>query len=342
MTEVRVLHVGNETADGAAGGIAAVIRTLVATAPYPARAVATYWPTTRWRPRRLLQAATAVLRAPAGTVVHAHLSEGGSWVREGAFVLLSRLSGKPVAVTLHGALLAEWIAHPLPRALVRAVLRLPHVAFALHDGDVALVRQLSSTPVLPIANPMGPASGEATDDGATVLFAGEQSHRKGVDVLAAAWTLVLARRPDARLLVAGPARGVEVGGPGVVNLGAIPPARVRELMRGASIVVLPSRAEALPMVLLEAMAEGKPFVASSVAGIPRLASTGAGLLVPPGDAGALADALVRLLGDPAAREAAGKAAHRWWAEHAAPAAVHAELIEGYRLALRRRARGRSR
>jgi glycosyltransferase involved in cell wall biosynthesis len=338
---ISVLHVGPDPADGAVGGMAAVIRTLVATAPYPASAVPTYWRSGP-RPLLLLRSAWAVLRGPA--VVHVHLSEGGSWVREGAFVLLARVSGRAVAVTLHGALLGSWVARSLPRTLVRAVLRLAHVVFALHDGDAELVRRLSPrTPVLVVANPVMEwiRAAERHESTPCLVFAGEQSHRKGLDVLAVAWPLVRARCPSARLVVAGPARGAAVGGPGVENLGVVPPARVRELLREASAVVLPSRAEALPMVLLEAMAEGTPFVASAVAGVPRLAATGGGLLVPAGDAVALADAAVRLLTRPGERAAAGKAAHRWWADHAAPPAVHAALCEGYRLA-RRRARRRSR
>jgi len=76
----------------------------------------------------------------------------------------------------------------------------------------------------------------------------------------------------------------------------------------ARALLLPSAAEGLPIVIMEAMALGRPVVSTPVAGIPELVRDDeSGLLVPAGDAGALADALARLAGDPAlaARLAAG-------------------------------------
>ena len=77
------------------------------------------------------------------------------------------------------------------------------------------------------------------------------------------------------------------------------------------VAVLPSRAEGLPMVVLESMALGVPTVATSVAGTPELVLDGeSGLLVPPGDAPALAAALARLLGDGELRHRLGVAGAR--------------------------------
>jgi glycosyltransferase involved in cell wall biosynthesis len=72
-----------------------------------------------------------------------------------------------------------------------------------------------------------------------------------------------------------------------------------ELMARAAVVALPSTTEGLPIVLLEAMARSRPVVATPVGGVPELVDDGeTGLLVPPGDAPALAAALSRLLGEP--------------------------------------------
>ncbi len=66
----------------------------------------------------------------------------------------------------------------------------------------------------------------------------------------------------------------------------------------ASVLVLPSRSEGLGRVVVEAFCRGRGVVASRVGGIPDIVVDGeSGILVPPGDAGALADALVQVLSD---------------------------------------------
>jgi glycosyltransferase involved in cell wall biosynthesis len=88
------------------------------------------------------------------------------------------------------------------------------------------------------------------------------------------------------------ARGLQ----GRVQLvGALPHHSLGDWFRAASIFVLPSYSEGVPCVLLEAAACGTPFVASRVGGIPEIAHLGVNLLVPPGDARALADALRHFL-----------------------------------------------
>jgi len=86
------------------------------------------------------------------------------------------------------------------------------------------------------------------------------------------------------------------------------------LMAAADIVVCPSLVEPFPRVGLEAMALGLPVVASAVGGIPEQVAHGeTGLLFPPGDREKLAEALIKLAGDPQLRKAlgdAGKQRHR--------------------------------
>ena len=74
---------------------------------------------------------------------------------------------------------------------------------------------------------------------------------------------------------------------------------VPALIEGCDVFCLPSRAEGLPLVLLEAMSRARPVVATAVGGTPELVEhEKTGLLVPPGDVGALREALERLLRDP--------------------------------------------
>lgn len=94
----------------------------------------------------------------------------------------------------------------------------------------------------------------------------------------------------------------------VTFAGAVGQDRIRAHYERADVFCLPSLGEGVPVVLMEAMAMGLPVVASGIMGIPELAEHGvSGLLVPPGRADRLADALERLAGDAALRARLGAA-----------------------------------
>ena len=75
-------------------------------------------------------------------------------------------------------------------------------------------------------------------------------------------------------------------------------------IRGADLFVLPSLSEGLGTSVLDAMALDIPVIASDTGGLTELVGDGAGLLVPPGDAAALADAVARMLDDGELRQRA--------------------------------------
>jgi glycosyltransferase involved in cell wall biosynthesis len=80
------------------------------------------------------------------------------------------------------------------------------------------------------------------------------------------------------------------------------------LLAGCDVLCLPSSVEGLPLVVLEAMAQGRPVVATAVGGTPELVIDGeTGVLVPPGDPGALAAALGKVLADPELARRLGEA-----------------------------------
>lgn len=150
----------------------------------------------------------------------------------------------------------------------------------------------------------------------TVLFLGRLDAQKGLDVALDAWARVIARRPAAHLVLAGdgPARTAlekkarELGlAERVRFLGTRPdPER---LLQAGRIFVLPSRSEGMSNALLEAMATGLGCVATRIGGNSDLMEHGGtGLLVPPGDSEALADALLALLEDVGLRIRLGAAA----------------------------------
>jgi glycosyltransferase involved in cell wall biosynthesis len=138
-----------------------------------------------------------------------------------------------------------------------------------------------------------------------VLFAGVMERYKGVDVLLEAWPLVVARVPAARLLMVGSGslagfvreevdrRGLA----GSVEIRqAVPKREMRVRLDAATCLVLPSRSEGLPRVVLEAMARGRPVVATRVGGLAELVDSGTnGCLVDPESADDLADALCVVL-----------------------------------------------
>lgn len=139
---------------------------------------------------------------------------------------------------------------------------------------------------------------------------------KRLDLVLRALALVRADGHDVRLQIVGPMsdeqvlRGLvaELGLEGVVSL--LGPRRdVREILLETDIAVLGSEREGAPLALLEYMAAGCAIVATSVGGIPTMLEAGVeGVLVPPGDAQALADAIGALVVDEARRAALGGAA----------------------------------
>ena len=144
-----------------------------------------------------------------------------------------------------------------------------------------------------------------------ILFAGDLRPMKGLDVLLEAYAGLHTSMP---LVLVGktwpdtPAALPE----GVTVHDRWPNAAVIEAFRRSAIAVVPSVwAEPFGIVVIEAMAGGTPVVASDVGGIPEIVQHGtSGLLVPPGDASALRQALSDLIADPARRLAMGEAARR--------------------------------
>lgn len=281
--------------------------------------------------RLTARALLKVARISAPDVVHVHLSERGSFIREGAVLILAQRRGLTTAVTIHGASFVPF-ARRRPR-LVASVLGHADLVTCL-DGDVLeIVRTMApGARVELLANPVPlyPAIPPADETAEVVLFAGEIGLRKGTDVLCRAWETVARERRDARCILAGPCTDLEI--PDLERLEIHPPVtpeEMVELLALARVVALPSRAEGMPMVLTEAMSAGRPFISTPVGGISELAAAGAGTLVPVGDAEALASALVEVLADPALARARGDDGRRFCAETRSVEVIDARLRELY-------------
>jgi glycosyltransferase involved in cell wall biosynthesis len=152
----------------------------------------------------------------------------------------------------------------------------------------------------------------------TLLFCGRLNGRrpfKTLDILLTAMPRVLRRHTvELKIIGTGPrleeyaALAQKLGVEGQVHfLGFVDPSEMSSQYATADLFALPSRMESFPLVLLEAMAGGLPVVATDVGGIPELVAHGeTGLLVPPNDPDALADAINDLLDDPQTMERMGE------------------------------------
>lgn len=143
-------------------------------------------------------------------------------------------------------------------------------------------------------------------------WVGRVSQEKGVDVFIDALSSIDDRVVSAAIIGDGPERRsqqarAEALAPGRFRwLGSVPDAS--RYYAAFDVFVMSSRAEGLPMVLLEAMAARIPIVATAVGGIPDLLSPSEGVLVPPDDAKALAAAIRATVDDPGAASARAQAA----------------------------------
>ncbi len=155
-------------------------------------------------------------------------------------------------------------------------------------------------------------------EGLNILFVGRLDPRKGFHYLIKAYARVKTALPEARLLVVGPysveerrpyEQALSSMGLGDVHfIGYVPDEELARYYQSSQVLCAPSTGfESFGMVLLEAMAAGTPIVASDIEGYRNVVTHHAeGLLVPPKDTTALADALIHLLQHPELRRAMGQ------------------------------------
>lgn len=258
------------------------------------------------------------------SVVVVHLSQGGSFVREGVLLWLARLRGFPTVAHLHGSSFVDFARRRA--ALVRTVLRAADRVLVLSTATADTVARLVP-PHRVLRVPNAVPAGQAATKRHRVVFGGSVSRRKGVDVLVEAWRTV-GRDGDWTLDVVGPVVDPDVVAddlPNAVFHGGLPHAELMTRLAEAEIAVLPSRDEALPMFLLEALARDTCTVSTSVGGIPAALAGGAGIVVPPGDAQALTTALQELMTSEELRAATVRRGARRFAERYSAEAVYPQL-----------------
>lgn len=155
---------------------------------------------------------------------------------------------------------------------------------------------------------------ETAADPFDLVYVGELREAKGLPVLLRALAKVRAQGREMRLLMVGSGPDTESLAAMAENLGlrhAIafePPQAIRPVLGRGRVMVVPSLAESLPYVVLEAAAAAQPLVATNVGGIPEIFGSLSDDLVPPGDCEALSVAIMRILDEePAIREGRARA-----------------------------------
>ena len=255
-------------------------------------------------------------------IVHQSISWGLAFWKEACLMLLARLSGAKVVGHVHGSELDVQIAraHGLTKRVLRRAFRLPHVLVVLSEHWRALLAaEISpdlSVQVIPnsvdrsIADVIQRAADRSDPGEPMVLFLGWLGWRKGLlDALEAA-RVIWVQEPGVRFVFAGKVEGgagqaeieracrsAAADGPAEFPGLVTGQAKVT-LLQNASLFLLPSYHENLPVAIIEAMSLGLPVVSTAVAGIPEMVEDGVnGFLVQPGDPVALADRILRLVRD---------------------------------------------
>ncbi|HEY2617081.1 MAG TPA: glycosyltransferase [Acetobacteraceae bacterium] len=286
---------------------------------------------TGWLERLLFRHVGRVPRldvGPVAQVLHAQFARGGALA-----LPLAQALGLSLVVTLHGGDVSKtknWRGTVQARrwpAVVAAASRFVCVSRAVADMALAHGVPPGKIALLPIGVEM-PAMPPAPPTGAPChLFVGRFVPKKGIEVLADAIRRLRAAGEATRVVCVGdgPLRPVleavarDTGG--VELAGWLPPDAVARHMAAAWSLLVPSvvaaggDTEGLPSVIPEAMAQACPVIGSAEGGIAEVVQHGrTGLLVPPGDAAALADAMRRLVSEPELRHGLGRAAFAYASE----------------------------
>ncbi len=265
-----------------------------------------------WRalllPAFLLAYARAARRAAGDAdLVHAH------WLPSGLVALATR---KPFVLQLWGtdvelARTAAWLFRPILRRARLAIVASEYLADSARELGARDVR------VVPSAVEIPESVGEA-EEPPHVLFVGRLSPEKGIHEFLAA------TEGMPRVIVgAGPVDVPEA-------VGFVPRSELGAYYKRAAVVCVPSRREGYGVVAREAMAYGRPVVATAVGGLVDVT----GVLVPQGDLARLREVLEQLLADAGWRAHLGAAARETAREQLAPEVAGEALAAAYEAALR--------
>lgn len=261
-------------------------------------------------------------------LLHIHFSRGSSFYRKSAYIILGRLLRRRIILHAHSGAFHTFYEHEsggLRKSYIRWILNMAHALIVLSPEWESFYKRLYHRGYLVvIGNPVEEVgegiSSEAMNKPSIVLFMGKLCREKGTYDLLRAFSTVSCRYPNAELWLAGVGEVEEVKRmiaetgrlvDKVRLLGWIEGVEKIHALRQATVFVLPSYYEGLPVALLEAMAAGVPVITTPVGGIPSvLTDEETGLLVNPGAVKELEEALCRLLGDEQLRHRLGESGRK--------------------------------
>lgn len=250
-------------------------------------------------------------------VAHVHTSHGLAFYRAAWYVFVVALVWhRPVVVHVHGSSFDEFVtADGVAGRFQRLVFDVCDRAIVLSPYWFEVLSEHvppEKLEVLPNAVDPDDYEPDFGADPPRVAFVSDHVERKGIAELVAALERLGEVDVEYRATLAGSGplservRALADRSEHVEYLGYVPEARKRELLERATIYVLPSHAEGLPIALLEGMAAGNAVVSTAVGAIPEVVDEEAGRLVAPGDAAELTDSLRELLEDPSTAESMGR------------------------------------
>ncbi|MCP1832714.1 glycosyltransferase involved in cell wall biosynthesis [Bradyrhizobium sp. USDA 4518] len=288
----------------------------------------------------------SLIRKLKPDVVHGHGAKAGAYVR------LRRRSGKVIRVyTPHGGSLHypldTWKGRfysQLERTLMNSTdLFLFESAFARDTYQrtvgkpAGLVRCVFNGVTAEEFEPV-PRADDATD----VAYVGEFRRIKGADLLIDAVAKLRAEGKPVTLTLGGDGEEFERLKEQVTRLSLgeavrfIGHVKARYGFSKGSLLVVPSRGDSMPYVVIEAGAAGVPMIAADVGGIPEIFDTHTDALFAPSNAGAMADAIKAALDDPAATAARAERLRERISEHFSQSAMVEGVLAGYRDAFAKR------
>ncbi|ASJ07859.1 glycosyl transferase [Thermococcus siculi] len=255
-------------------------------------------------------------------VVHAHHAFTPLALKA---VKAGRTLGKATLLTTHSISFSHesslWSALGLTFPLFSHYLKYPHEIIAVSKAAKAFIEHFTDSPIKVIPNgvdderfrPISEKEKERVKEelgisGDLVLYVSRMSPRKGPHVFINAFQNIAREKDEVTLVMVGSgemlpflraqAKFLDIEDR-VKFMGYVPDELLPKLYASADVFVLPSTmSEAFGIVILEAMAAGVPVVTTTVGGIPEVVKeNGSGILVPPGDEVALAEAVLKILHD---------------------------------------------